>query len=85
MDELYTLCEGTTTLRFDYSEVLECDKSDVVDWIHELYYIYENELADAGTFYNLVLDVQTVVSRMGYKLNYRLLEDGELFIKIVEA
>lgn len=84
MDELYTLCEKTNTLRFDYSEALERDKADIIDWIAEIYYNYENELVKAGTFYALVLDVQDVVSRMGYKLNYRLLEDGELFIKIVE-
>ena len=83
MDELYKLCEATNTLKFDYSEVLERDKADVSDWIHEIYYNYENELANARTLYAFVLDVQTVVSRIGYKLNYQLLEDGELFIKIV--
>lgn len=84
MDELHKLCEATNTLRFDYSETLQCDKADIVDWIKEIYYNYENELANAGTFYFLVLDVQTVVTRMGYKLEYKL-QDGELFIKIVEA
>lgn len=83
MDELYKLCELTNTLKFDYSEVLECDKADITDWITELYYNYENELANAGTFYSLVLDVRTVVHRMGYKLDYKLQNDG-LFIKIVE-
>lgn len=84
MDELYKLCEATNTLRFDYSATLQCDKADIVDWVKEIYYNYENELANAGTFYSLVLDVQTVVTRMGYKLDYKL-QDGELFIKIVEA
>lgn len=84
MDELYNLCEATNTLRFNYSEALQCDKADIVDWLKEIYYNYENELANAGTFYSLVLDVQTVVTRMGYKLDYKL-QDGELFIKIVEA
>lgn len=84
MDELYNLCEATNTIRFDYSETLQCDKSDIVDWLKEIYYNYENELANAGTFYSLVLDVHTVVTRMGYKLDYKL-QDGELFIKIVEA
>lgn len=84
MYELYKLCELTNTLTFDYSEVLECDKFDVADWITELYYNYENELVKAGTFYSLVLDVQTVVNQIGYKLDYKL-QDGELFIKIVEG
>ena len=84
MDELYKLCELTNTLRFDYSETLECDKADIVDWLKEIYYNYENELANAGTFYSLLLDVQTVVTRMGYKLDCKLQND-ELFIKIVEA
>lgn len=84
MDELYKLCEATNTLRFDYSETLQCDKADIVDWLKEIYYNYENELANAGTFYSLVLDVQTVVTRMGYKLDCKL-QNCELFIKIVEA
>lgn len=84
MDELYNLCEATNTLRFDCSETLQCDKADIVDRLKEIYYNYENELANAGTFYSLVLDVQTVVTRLGYKLDYKL-QDGELFIKIVEA
>ena len=84
MYELYKLCELTNTLRFDCSEVLECDKVDITDWITELYYNYENDLANAGTFYSLVLDVRTVVHRMGYKLDYKL-QNGELFIKIVEG
>lgn len=83
MDELYKLCEATNTLRFDYSEALERDKADIADWIHELYYNYENELVKAGTFYSLVLDVQTVVNQIGYKLDCKL-QNGELFIKIVE-
>lgn len=84
MDELYKLCELTNTLKFDYSEVLEYDKVDIADWITKLYYNYENELANAGTFYSFVLDVQTVVNRLGYKLDYKLQND-ELFIKIVEG
>lgn len=83
MDELYKLCEATNTLRFDYSEALERDKADIIDWIEEIYYNYENELINAGTFYSLVLDVQTVVNQIGYKLDYKL-QNGELFIKIVE-
>lgn len=83
MDELYKLCEATNTLRFDYSEALDCDKADIIDLIKEIYYNYENELANAGTFYSLVLDVQTVVNRIGYKLDCKL-QNGELFIKIVE-
>lgn len=83
MDGLYKLCEATNTLRFDYSEVLERDKADIIDWIKEIYYNYENELVKAGTFYSLVLDVQTVVNRIGYKLDCKL-QNGELFIKIVE-
>lgn len=84
MYDLYKLCELANTLKFDYSEVLECYKADIVDWITEIYYNYENELVKAGTFYSLVLDVQTVVHRMGYKLDCKL-QDGELFIKIVEG
>lgn len=84
MDELYKLCKATNTLKFDYSEALECDKADIKDWLTEIYYNYENELCNSNTFYSLALDVQTVVSRMGYKLDYKL-QDSELFIKIVEA
>lgn len=84
MKELYKLCRATKTLKFDYSEVLERDKSYIKDWIIEIYNNYENELYIANTFYSLVLDVQAVASRMGYKLDYKL-QDGELFIKIVEA
>lgn len=84
MDELYKLCEATNTLRFDYSETLQCDKADIVDWLKEIYYNYENELANEETFYSLVLDVQTVVTQMGYKLDCKL-QNCELFIKIVEA
>lgn len=83
MNELYKLCEATNTLRFDYSEALERDKSDIIDWIEEICYNYKNELVKAGTFYSLVLDVQTVVNQIGYKLDYKL-QKGELFIKIVE-
>lgn len=83
MNELYKLCEATNTLRFDYSEALERDKADIIDWIEDIYYNYENELVKAGTFYSLVLDVQTVVNQIGYKLDYKL-QNGELFIKIVE-
>lgn len=84
MDELYKLCKVAKELTFDYSGVLQRDKADIIEWIMEISELYENYLANPETFYSLVLDVQTVVNRMCYKLDYKL-QDSELFIKIVEA
>ena len=77
MDELYKLCEGTRTLQFDYSGTLDRDKADIADWLKEIYYNYENELANTNTFYAMLLDVQTVLQRLGYSWTYKL-ESGVL-------
>ena len=84
MDELYKLCKVADELTFDYSGALQRDKADIIEWIMEISELYKNYLSNPETFYSLVLDVEAVVSRIGYKLDYRL-QDGELFIKIVEA
>ncbi len=84
MDELYKLCKVADELTFDYSRALQRDKADIIKWIMEISELYKNYLANPETFYSLVLDVEAVVSRIGYKLDYKL-QDGELFIKIVEA
>lgn len=84
MDELYKLCKVADKLTFDYSGALQRDKADIIEWIMEISELYENYLANPETFYSLVLDVEAVVSKIGYKLDYKL-QDDELFIKIVEA
>lgn len=84
MDELFKLCRATNKLTFDYSGALQRDKFDIIDYIMELSNLYKNQLANPETFYSLVLDVECFVSKIGYKLDYKL-QDGELFIKIVEA
>ena len=84
MDELYKLCKVAKELTFDYSGALQRDKADIIEWIMEISELYENYLANPETLYLLVLDVQTVVNQIGYKLDYKLQDDG-LFIKIVEA
>lgn len=84
MDELYKLCKVAEELIFDYSGALQRDKADIIEWIMEIIELYKNYLANPETFYSLVLDVEAVVSKIGYKLDYKL-QDGELFIKIVEA
>ena len=84
MDELYKLCKIAKQLTFDYSGALQRDKADIIEWIMEIIELYENYLANPETFYSLVLDVEAVVSRIGYKLDYKL-QYCELFIKIVEA
>ena len=81
MDELYKVADKLT---FDYSGALQRDKADIIELIMEISELYENHLANPETFYSLVLYVETAVSQIGYKLDYRL-QDGELFIKIVEA
>lgn len=84
MNELYKLCKVAKKLTFDYSGALQRDKADIIEWIIEISELYENYLVNPETFYSLVLDVQAVVNRIGYKLDYKL-RDDELFIKIVEA
>lgn len=81
MDELYKLCRETKALQIDYSGALECDKSDIADWVKEIYYNYENDLANTNTFYALLLDVQTVLQRLGYSWTYKL-ESGVLLMTI---
>lgn len=81
MDELYKLCRETKALQIDYSGALECDKSDIADWVKEIYYNYENDLANTNTFYALLLDVQTVLQRLCYSWTYKL-ESGVLLMKI---
>lgn len=84
MNELYKLCKVAEELTFDYSGALQRDKADIIEWIMEIIEPYKNYLANPETFYSLVLDVEEVVGQIGYKLDYKL-QDGELFIKIVEA
>lgn len=81
---MYKLCEKASILTFDYSEVYDYDKSEVVDWLKEIYYNYENELCNASTFYVMCLDVEDVMRRMGYKCEYKLCDDV-LRVKIVRA
>lgn len=81
MDKLYTLCEDTRALKFDYSGALDRDKADIVDWLEEIYYNYENDLANTNTFYALLLDVQTVLQRLGYGWTYKL-ESGVLTMTV---
>ncbi len=81
MDELYKLCRDARALQFDYSGALERDKADIVNWLKEICYNYENDLANANTFYALLLDVQTVLQRLGYSWTYKL-ESGVLSMTV---
>lgn len=81
MDELYKLCREAKALQVDYSGALECDKADIADWVKEIYYNYENDLANTNTFYALLLDVQTVLQRLGYSWTYKL-ESGVLSMTV---
>lgn len=73
-----------STLTFDYSEAYKYDKSDIVDWLEEIYYNYENELCNANTFEAMCLDVEDAMRPIGYKCEYELCDDV-LRVKIVRA
>lgn len=82
MDELYKLCEATNTITFNYLEAYEFDKPVISEFLQKVYRKYENEVVNANTFYALLLDVQIIMDKFGYKCEYNL-KDDELYVKIV--
>lgn len=81
MDELYSLCRYANTIKFDASKVLDDEKDKVIESVKNVYSKYENEVASSNVFYDLLVDVQYVLNRLGYKCIYEL-NSCELYVII---
>lgn len=74
MDKLYTLCEKIDGIKFDYRSTLQQDKYEIKKIINEVYNKYKDMLATTNTFYEMLLDVQVNLQRIGYTYTYELYE-----------
>ncbi len=83
MDELYTLCEKIDRVTFDYNNVLQRDWQLIKDVIDRVYDKYSSELAIAYTWYNMLVEVQILLQRIGYSYTYSL--DGRTLKVIIEG
>lgn len=83
MDELYILCEKIDRVTFDYNNVLQQDWQLIKDIIDRVYDKYSNETAIAYTWYNILLEVQILLQRIGYTYTYSL--DGRTLKVIIEG
>lgn len=72
MDELYTLCEKIDGIKFDYRNVLQRDKDDIKKVLYDVYNKYKNMLATSNTFYDMLVEVQIYLQRLGYAYTYSL-------------
>lgn len=83
MDELYVLCEKVDKVTLDYRNVPQRDWQLIKDIIDRLYDKYSNELAVSYTWYNLLVEVQILLQRIGYSYTYSL--DGRTLKVIIEG
>lgn len=83
MDELYILCEKIDRVTFDYNNALQQDWQLIKDIIDRVYYKYSNEIAIAYTWYNMLLEAQILLQRIGYTYTYSL--DGRTLKVIIEG
>lgn len=72
MDKLYMLCEKIDCIKFDYISTLQQDKDEIKNILDEVYNKYKNMLATANTFYDMLVEVQIYLQRLGYKYTYEL-------------
>lgn len=83
MDELYVLCEKIDKVTLDYSNVLQRDWKQIKNIIDRVYDKYSNELAVCYTWYNMLVEVQILLQRIGYSYTYSL--DGRTLKVIIEG
>lgn len=74
MDKLYTLCEKIDGVTFDYRNISQRDKEDVKNVLDEVYNKYKNMLTTSNTFYDMLVEVQMYLQRLGYTYAYELNE-----------
>lgn len=72
MDKLYTLCEKIDGIKFDYRSTLQQDKDEIKKILDEVYNKYKNMLVTDNTFYDMLVEVQIYLQRLGYTYTYEL-------------
>lgn len=83
MDELCTLCEKIDRVTLDYRNVPQRDWKQIKNIIDRVYDKYSNEIAVSYTWYNMLVEVQILLQRIGYSYTYSL--DGRTLKVIIEG
>ena len=72
MNELYNYCKKCDSITVDYSQMFDEDKQPLCMAAEDIVNYYRNMLDCTNNWYAMVLDITTVIKRLGYGYHLEL-------------